>query len=72
MERAGIPTVLITAMPNVARNIGTPRILQGVAIKHPTGDPQRSLEGEEQLRRNLITAAVRIARTEVEGPTIFS
>lgn len=63
--------MIITALPDVARNIGTPRIVQGVAITNPTGDPKKSAEGEVQLRRDLVLRCIRAAHTPIENPTLF-
>jgi betaine reductase len=71
MERAGLPTALVTAMTELAERVGAPRIVQGRAIGHPFGDP--SLPGDEEAayRRRLVERAVESLERPVSGPTIF-
>jgi glycine reductase complex component B subunit gamma len=59
IEKAGIPTVLITTLVPTAQTIGVNRIVQGAGITHPLGDPKLSEEGEKALRKQLLEAAFR-------------
>ena len=58
IEREGIPCVLITALTAPAKTIGANRIVQGVAITNPVGNPELPYEGEKELRRKLILDAL--------------
>jgi glycine reductase complex component B subunit gamma len=60
IEKAGIPTVLITTLVPTAQTIGVNRIVQGAGITHPLGDPKLSEEGEKALRKQLLRAAFRL------------
>jgi glycine reductase complex component B subunit gamma len=60
IEKAGIPTVLITTLVPTAQTIGVNRIVQGAGITHPLGDPKLSEEGEKALRKELLRAALRL------------
>ena len=60
IEKAGIPTVLITTLVPTAQTIGVNRIVQGAGITHPLGDPKLSEEGEKALRKQLLKAAFRL------------
>ena len=42
----GIPTVFVTALPTIAVMVGANRVLRGVSITHPTGDPSLSVGDE--------------------------
>jgi glycine reductase len=55
-----MPTVIITPLPIVAKSIGNHRILKGVSINHPLGDPEIPHDAEKRLRRDLVEAALRL------------
>lgn len=57
IERAGVPVVLITTLVDLAKNLGVNRIVRGVAISSPTGDPTRSEAEEVEVRRDLLDQA---------------
>lgn len=71
MERAGIPGVLITALPDLAQRVGANRIVAGVRMPHPVGDPSLPLEKERALRRRIVETALKALQTEVGEPTVF-
>jgi glycine/betaine/sarcosine/D-proline reductase family selenoprotein B len=71
IERAGIPTVFVTALPTIATMIGANRVLRGVAITSPLGDPHRSPAGEQALRRVLVERALALLETEVDARTVW-
>jgi glycine reductase len=70
-ERRGVPSVEITALPTIASEMGVNRIVGGVGIPHPLGDPARPKTEERELRRQLVGAALRALATPVTGPTVF-
>lgn len=59
IERAGIPTVQICSMMQVATTIGSPRIVTGVSVLHPTGNPELDPGSEQTTRRAVVLAALR-------------
>lgn len=61
----------ITALPTIAQMVGANRILHGVAITHPTGDPTRAPEDERALRRRIVERAVEMLQTDVEPRTVW-
>lgn len=71
LERAGIPAVLVTALPLVPLQMGVPRTLRGVKIPHPLGAPDRTPEAEKALRRKLIQRALFALQQTIEEPTVF-
>ncbi len=72
IERAGIPTVLITTLVPTAQTVGANRIVQGTGITHPLGDPAMSEEEEKALRKTLLKAAFRLlCRSVEEGKSTF-
>ncbi len=72
LERAGLPVALISAMFPVAQQVRANRIVKGVSIPHPCGDPNLSKELDARLRREIIQTALRALESEVTGPTVFS
>jgi glycine reductase complex component B subunit gamma len=71
IERAGIPTVLITSLSSVALKIGANRVVQGKRFSHPCGNPALSPADEKAWRIELIRTALKALQTRVEGPTLF-
>jgi glycine reductase len=71
IERAGIPTVFVTALPTIATMIGTNRVIRGVAITNPFGDTARSPAGELALRRRIVERALDMLAAEVEPGTVW-
>jgi glycine/betaine/sarcosine/D-proline reductase family selenoprotein B len=70
-ERAGIPTVIVTTLPTIAAMVGAHRIVRGVAITHPFGDPGRAREAERALRRRIVERALAMLATGVSASTIW-
>jgi glycine reductase len=64
LEKAGIPTVQITAALPVAKMVGANRTVLGNGIVHVVGDANVSPEQEKQLRRRLIEKALEQLRSD--------
>jgi glycine reductase len=64
LEKAGIPTVQITAALPVAKMVGANRLVLGNGIVHVVGDAAVSAEDEKKLRRELIEKALGELRSE--------
>jgi betaine reductase len=63
--------VCITALPTIAQMVGANRILHGVAITHPTGDPSLPPDDERALRRRILNRALEMIATDVEPRTVW-
>jgi glycine reductase complex component B subunit gamma len=63
--------VFVTALPTIAQMVGTNRILRGVAITHPTGDPSLATGDELALRRRIVERALEMLATDVGPGTIW-
>jgi len=72
LEKAGLPVALISAMFPVAQQVRANRIVKGVSIPHPCGDPSLPKELDARLRREIVKTALRALETDVRGPTVFS
>jgi glycine reductase complex component B subunit gamma len=67
----GIPTVFITALPTIARMVGANRVVRGVAITYPTGDPSLAAGDELALRVRILDRAVEMLATDVASRTVW-
>ena len=72
IERAGIPIVHIATIVPISLTVGANRIVPGVAIPHPLGDPELAPDEELALRRSLVERALRALTTEVTEQTVFN
>jgi glycine reductase len=63
--------VLVTALPTIAQMMGANRIVRGVAITHPTGDPSLAPQEERRLRRRIVGRAIEMLASEVEPRTLW-
>jgi glycine reductase len=72
IEQTGIPAALITALTTLAEDVGAPRIVQGVRIPHPCGNPLLPSDRDRQVRRRILQTALKALQTPVERPTIFT
>lgn len=66
-----MPVALITSMTMLAKQFGANRIVNGVKIIHPCGDPSLTLEADKALRREIVQCALGALQTMVSGPTVF-
>jgi glycine reductase len=58
LEKAGIPTVQITAALPIAKMVGSNRTVLGNGIVHVVGDANVSPEQEKEIRRKLVEMAL--------------
>ncbi len=64
-EKAGIPTVQLCTMTSIARSLGVPRIVPGLGIPHPVGNPRLSKDEERKVRKALVRQALEVLCREV-------
>jgi betaine reductase len=72
LDRAGLPVAIVSAMYPIAEQVGASRIVKGVAVPHPCGDPSLSPELDGRLRREIISTALKALETDVEKSTVFT
>jgi len=53
-------------MPEVPKKIGCNRIVKGVAITNPTGEPGLPIEEEKALRRKVVLQAISALEKEAK------
>ncbi len=71
IEKQGIPVVLFTAMIPLAKQVGAHRIVKGVKIPHPWGDPSLSPENNQRIEEKIFQAALDLLQREVQEPVVF-
>lgn len=61
---------MCTIVP-ISLTVGANRIVPTIAIPHPLGNPSLTLEEERDIRRNLLTRALKALETEITEQTVF-
>ena len=61
---------ICTIVP-ISLTTGANRILPGVAIPYPVGDPDKSMEEEKILRRKIVKASLEALATEIKEQRVF-
>jgi glycine reductase len=72
LEKAGLPVAIVSAMYPVAEQVRANRIVKGVSIPHPCGDPSLPQDLDARLRREIVRTALKALESDVKGPTLFS
>jgi len=68
---AGIPVVQIATIVPIMLTVGANRIVPGVAIPHPVGDPAEGPEADKAVRREILERAFKAMQTKITEQTIF-
>jgi len=71
IERAGIPTALITTLVPTALMIGAYRIIPGLAITHPVGNPSLPIRKERDFRRSIVLKALESLQQTIHDKKVF-
>ncbi len=71
-ETAGIPVVQIATIVPIMLTVGANRIIPGIAIPHPVGDPTLGQEGDREVRRGLLERALKAIQTDIQEQTVFT
>lgn len=71
MEKEGIPTAHITNMTAVARSIGSPRIISGIAITNPCSDINLPMAEQVKMRKNFVERALKAVSADVSEQEFF-
>jgi len=67
-----MPVAQITAVFSLAEQMGVSRIVKGVNIPHPCGDPKLPAEKDRQLRKRIVEAAFKALQTDVNEQATFT
>jgi len=71
LERRGLPVAMISALPPVALELGANRVVRGVKIPHPCGEPTADAELDRAVRWEIVERALAALATPISRPTIF-
>ena len=71
IERTGIPVAYVTTLTSLAEEIRANRIVAGVRIPHPLGNPTLTADNELALRTALTRHALHVLTEAVDGPKVF-
>ena len=71
IERRGLPVAMISALPPVALELGANRVVRGVKIPHPVGEPNAEPDRDAAVRLEIVRQALAALATRIEKPTIF-
>ena len=71
IERVGIPVVHVATVVPISLTIGANRIIPGVGIPYPLGDPRLGEVESKKIRRKMVERALKALETPVEEQTVF-
>jgi betaine reductase len=71
IERSGIPVAYVTTLTSLAEEMRANRIVAGVRIPHPIGNPTLTPDNERMLRTALTRHALQVLTEAVDGPKVF-
>jgi len=58
-------------MSSLGEQMKVNRVVKGIKIPHPCGDPTLPEEGDRDVRRKVIECALEALKTDVKGTTLF-
>lgn len=61
----------ISTITPISYSVGANRLVPGISIPHPTGQPALPFEEEKALRKKIVRKALEALSTEVTEQTIF-
>ena len=62
---------MISALGPVAADLGANRVVRGIKIPHPCGDPSLDLAGDHDLRVRLVRGSLKAISTSLQQAAIF-
>jgi glycine reductase len=71
IEESGIPVVHICTVVPISLTVGANRIVPAIAIPHPLGDPNLTVEDEYKVRAKIVEKALHALTVEVTEQTVF-
>lgn len=58
-------------MTMLGKQVGANRIVRGVAVPYPCGDPSLTEEADRAVRRKIVACALEALQADVDSPTVF-
>ncbi len=71
IERYGIPVVHMATVVPISLTIGANRIIPGVGIPYPLGDPTQGEADSKKIREKMVRRALKTLQTPVSEQTVF-
>jgi glycine reductase len=62
---------MISALGPVAADLGANRVVRGIKIPHPCGDPSLDLAGDHDLRLRLVRGSLKAIATPLDKAALF-
>ena len=72
IERSGIPVAYVTTLTSLAEEMRANRIVAGVRIPHPLGNPTLTADNEDSVRMAVTRRALDALVEAVDGPRVFA
>ena len=69
--RYGIPVVHMATVVPISLTIGANRIIPGVGIPYPLGDPTQGEADSKKIREKMVRRALKTLQTPVSEQTVF-
>ncbi|KEJ92616.1 glycine reductase complex protein B subunit gamma [Synergistes jonesii] len=71
IERAGIPIVVMCNLIDVAKTVGSNKIVPTVSVPYPLGDPTLSKEEEWALRYHRVGVALDALADDIKEAKVY-
>lgn len=71
IEKYGLPVVHMATVVPISLTIGANRIIPGVGIPYPLGDPRLGDADSKKLRKKMVKRALRALSTPITEQTVF-
>ncbi len=71
IEKYGLPVVHMATVVPISLTIGANRIIPGIGIPYPIGDPTLGEKDSYKLRMAMARKALEVLQTPVEDQTVF-
>ena len=71
IEKYGIPVVHMATVVPISRTIGANRIIPGVGIPYPLGDPTQGDADSKKIREKMVRRALKALQVPVTDQTVF-
>jgi len=71
IEKTGLTVIHICTVVPISQTVGANRIVPAIAIPHPLGNPNLSLNEEKKIRRSIVEKALNAMTVPVDDQTVF-
>lgn len=71
IEKYGIPVVHMATVVPISKTIGANRIIPGIGIPYPLGDPTQGEEDSKKIRKKMVRRALKALQMAVTEQTVF-